>query len=88
MAECAENINTIRLGEYESINSSNVTIITGYMQIYTRYGPKCGPNEYMPIRIIPISSNMVDSLFKTYLVQNNIKLIYEEVNGILIDSFV
>lgn len=53
VVECQQNINTVRLEEFESINSASVDIVTGYLQIYTAVGPMCGSaSTYFPIRIM------------------------------------
>lgn len=76
-----------------TLNSNNVTIITGYLQVYTSYGPLCpNPNNpstpnWAPIRIILLGTSMNFMLYSIYYANNNWKIVYEEINGKIVDNF-
>jgi hypothetical protein len=87
--ECQQNIDIVRLEEIYSLNSnSTIDIVTGYLQIYTYTGPQCSSTDWYPIRIINLGTS---EQFMSYLVYNSNsqwKLLYETINGILIDAFI
>ena len=71
---CSQNEATLRLTSFENINQS-VNIYTGYLQIFTLDGPKCG-ETYDTIRVIPLSTSMRNPLFMVYNINSENKLIY------------
>ena len=62
-------------------------IYNGYLQVFTMEGPQCEENVYNTIKIIPLSTSLAHPLFLVYSGGDSTKLIYSEVNGILIDNY-
>jgi hypothetical protein len=66
------------------MNNSDVVTYTGFIQYFTKYGPissldsKLPGPSYCPIKIIPISTSMINKLFMVYTTDSGEhKLIYE-----------
>lgn len=65
--------------------------IWGYLQYYTKYGPFSKSSyipvpSYNPLKIIELSTSMASKLFMIYSSNNEKKLIYEKIDGVLIDN--
>lgn len=84
---CIQNLPTLKLQSYQTINSTLPVIYTGYLQVFTLKGPMCSSSIFDAIKIIPLSSSMSNPLFQLYSVNGNMKLIYSQINGILVDNY-
>jgi hypothetical protein len=71
IAECSQNYHILRLQTYQRLSSDSVVIFTGYLQLFTRYGPTSSYGTatipaYNPIHILKLSNTMINQLFLLY----------------------
>lgn len=85
--ECLHNRQTVLTQQFESINSSTNSIVTAYLQIYAPSGPFCS-EAYHPLRILPLSVSHPSSTHLFYAVNSQLKLVHQQIDGLLVDSFV
>lgn len=94
VAECNQNEDILRLQTYERINSTSIVIYTGYLQFYSKYGPTSylatsQIPAFNPIRLLELSNTMINKLFLLYRNEKEqIKLVYQQIDGILADTYV
>jgi hypothetical protein len=82
-------VDVVRLEEIYSLNSNaTINIVTAYLLIYASTGPKCSSSQWSPIRMIDIGTDQQYSSFLIYSAEGEWKLLYEQIAGILIDSFI
>lgn len=56
--------------------------------VYTNNGPQCSPNVWNPVRMIDLGTSQESSPYNIYYANGQYKLLYGQINGILIDSFI
>lgn len=87
VVECLHNQETVRTQEFETINSSTSNIVTAYLQVYMSTGPQCGPNNWYPVRILPLATPHTLNTFVIYEVNSILKLFYQKMSGYMVDAF-
>ena len=72
----------------EQEEESRRVVTTAYLQVFTWSGPLCAPGQWAPIRVVPLAITEPMETYLLYSVNGTLKLLYEEVSGFLVDSFV
>jgi hypothetical protein len=84
--ECLHNIQTVLTQQFEAINASTSSITTAYLQVYAPTGPQCS-GTVNPLRILSLAVSHPTSTHIIYSVGQQLKLLHQQVDGLVIDCF-
>jgi hypothetical protein len=62
-------------------------VVTGYLQVFTSLGPKQG-SVWWPVRLIDLGTAQLMPTSLLYSAGGQLKIVYETIDGILVDNFV
>lgn len=80
------NVEVIRFQEITAYGGNSSQVVTGYLQIFTSLGPRKG-SVWWPVRLIDLGTAQLLPTSLLYTANGQQKILYETIDGIMLDNF-